>query len=235
MKKNLLMVFGFGALIFIGITGFLVFQETSLKNKGEIVPAKAAEAQGLVLTSFRQLRGTQYFISQIVTDYNPNYLDFGERWFEFESNERAGSIRNLVFLDGKSLVSHKLLEDNQAHILNMLSYPVQPSTSNSPDKESVVEVPIKWFVYVVVYQDTNQDGNFNRDDLHVLGISDVSGYRYVEMLTGLEEIYMVTMFGDGELLVAYRQNGERFAAKISLDQQVIIGTEKMPGLGDDVK
>lgn len=237
MKKTVLVIV---AVIAIGLllAGSLLFWALfrgSRANYNSVSLEKELETPPeLALRSFRQLRGTQYFIAEIVTSGGTSYYEYSSpRSFVFGDGS-GGLIRNLVFLDSETLLSHTLFDNNRSYIINMISFPPQPSSSSSSDEEPEI-VPIRWFVYEVVHLDTNQDGQLNREDARVLGVSDVDGTRYKELIADISDIYNLTMLESGGLLSIYRQNGDRFAAIIDLQAQEIIATQQLPDLGIEVK
>ena len=242
MKKALLII---GVIIAIGLLllgalmalSFLGFRGSSPGHNTIVIEKEVEEPPELALRSFRQLRGTRYFLAEIVTDTGRggSYYEYGSssRWFEFGEGG-SGLIRNIVFLDSESLESHTLFEDNHSFIIDMISFPPQVSTSYSSDEEPEI-TPIRWFVYEVAHHDTNQDGELNREDIRVIGLSDVDGTRYKELIADVSHIYNLTMLESGELLAIYRQNGNRFAAAIDLQTQEIIETKKLPDLGIEVE
>ena len=230
MKKKLAL-FAIGLLMLI--VGFVLgAMFLGSINGGSGVRANSVEPPQLVLRGFRQLRGTQHFIAEISTSYDSRAIEYSSssRWFQF--GESGGQIRNFVFLDSNTLHSHKLFDTNQALILNMLSFPEQPVTSGDDEEPEII--PIQWFLYEVVHEDTNHDETLNREDLRTIGISDVDGHRYTEILTDVTEVYDITMIEDGYLLIVYRQKSDRFASKINLMEQSIT-TQKLPNLGGEVK
>ena len=226
---GLLLLGGLMALSFLGIGG------SGSGHNTIVIEKEAEEPPELALRSFRQLRGTQYFLAEIVTGSGRgvSYYEYGSssRWFEFGEGG-SGLIRNIVFLDSESIQSHTLFEDNHSFIIDMISFP--PQASYSSDDESEI-IPIRWFVYEVAHDDTNRDGALNRDDIRVIGVSDVDGTRYKELIPDVSHIYNLTMLDGGELLAIYRQNGDRFATKIDLQAQEIIATQQIPDLGIEVE
>ena len=237
MKKALLII---GAVIAIGmvlIGGMIflsLFRGSGANQAGVSVEKEMEAPPELTLQSFRQLRGTKYFIAEIVMTRNTSFLEYSSpRWYEFGDNS-GGLIRNLVFLDSETTQSHTLLENNHSYIINMLSFPPQPPPPASPDEEQEI-VPIRWFVYEVAHQDTNQDGELNREDERVIGVSDVDGGRYKELIANVSDIYNLTMLDSGELLVVYRQHQDRFAAKVDLQTQEITVQQQLPDLGIEVE
>jgi hypothetical protein len=233
MKKPLLIIAGiiaFGLLTLGGLTFFALFGGRGTTSYNSVSIEKEVEAPPeMTLRSFRQLRGTKYFIAEITTSGGgSSYSSYSSgRWFEF-GDGGGGLIRNLVFLDSESLLSHTLFEDNHSYIINMVSFPPQPPQSSSDEEPGIV--PIRWFVYEVAHQDTNQDGELNREDARTIGVSDVDGTRYQELIEDVLDIYNLTMLESGELLAIYRQGGGRFATTIDLQAQEIIQTQQLPDL-----
>ena len=233
MKKTLLII---GAVIFLGLLllGSLIFLPYLLGSRTShdsvSIEKEVETPPELTLRSFRQLRGTQYFLAEIVTSGGSSFYEYGSsRSYDF-GEVSGGLIRNLVFLDSETLLSHTLFDHNHSYIINMVSFPVQPSQPVSPDEEPEV-VPIQWFVYEIAHQDTNQDGELNQEDARVIAVSDVDGSRYQELLTDVSDIYNLTMLDTGQLLIIYRQSGDRFAATVDLQTQEIINSQQLPDLG----
>lgn len=237
MKKALLItaaVVAIGVVLVGGPIFLSLFRGGGTSQTGVLIEKEMEAPPELTLQSFRQLRGTQYFIAEIVTTRDTSFLEYSSpRWYEF-GDSSGGLIRNLVFLDSGTALSHTLLENNHSYIINMLSFPPQPPPPTSPDEEPEI-IPIRWFVYEVAHQDTNQDGELNREDERVIGVSDVDGTRYKELIADVNDIYNLTMLDSGELLVIYRQRQDRFAAKIDLHAQEITIQQKLPDLGIEVK
>ena len=233
MKKTLLII---GAVIFLGLLllGSLIFLPYLLGSRTShdsvSIEKEVETPPELTLRSFRQLRGTQYFLAEIVTSGGSSFYEYGSsRSYDF-GEVSGGLIRNLVFLDSETLLSHTLFDHNHSYIINMVSFPVQPPPPTSPDEEPEI-VPIQWFVYEIAHQDTNQDGELNREDARVIALSNVDGSRYQELLTDVSDIYNLTMLDNGQLLIIYRQNGDRFAAAVDLQTQTILNTQQLPDLG----
>jgi hypothetical protein len=227
--KNKLTVVAIGVLMFIiGVVFALTFLDSIRSGGSNGVKAMENENSELILRDFRQLRGTNYFVAEVSTSYDARLIEYSSsaRWFEF--GEGGGQIRNLVFLDADTLSSQKLFETNQSLILRMVSFPEQPSQMNEDEEPEIV--PIRWFAYEVVHQDTNQDEVLNQVDMRTIGISDVNGNRYKELLSDVTAIYEMSLIQQDELLIVYRQGNERFASKINLLKQTIT-TEILPDLG----
>lgn len=237
MKKTVLIVGGVvvvGLLLLGGLMFFALLRGSGPSRNSVSIEKEVETPPELMLRSFRQLRGTKYFSAEIVTERGSSYSSYSSsRWFEFGDGS-GGLIRNLVFLDSETLLSQTLFENNHSFIINMVSFPPQPSKSLPPGEEPEI-VPIRWFVYEVAHHDTNQDGELNRGDTRVIGVSDVDGTRYKELLTDINNIHTLTMLESGELLVVYRQGQDRFAATIDLQTQEIIKTQQIPDLGIEVK
>ncbi len=237
MKKNLLIagvVAAIGLLLIGGLMFLSIFRGGGTSHNSVSIEKEVDAPPELTLRSFRQLCGTKYFSAEIVTSGGSSYYDYGSsRWFEFGEGG-GGLIRNLVFLDSENLQSHTLFEDNHSYIINMVSFPPQVSKNSSTDEEPEI-TPIRWFVYEVAHHDTNQDGQLNRDDTRGIGISDVDGTRYKELIADVSDIYNLTILDSGVLLAIYRQKGNRFATTINLQTRKIIETQQLPDLGIEME
>lgn len=235
MKKTILIIAGviaIGLLLLGGLFMWALFGGSGGNRNNVSIEKEVESPPELTLRSFRQLRGTKYFSAEIVTSGGSSFYEYSSpRSFEF-GDGAGGLIRNVVFLNAETLQSQALFEHNRSYIINMMSFPPQPSQSYDEEPEIV---PIRWFVYEVAHKDTNQDRELNREDARLIAVSDVDGTRYNELLTDISNIYNLTFLDIGELLAIYSQNGNRFAATIDLQSQEILTTQQLPDLGPEVK
>ena len=74
------------------------------------------EDRPLSLTQFEQIHGTRYMMAEIVEGQ-------AQRSLSSSSSSGNGQTRNLVFLDGDSLASHRLFDTNAYVILSTTQYP----------------------------------------------------------------------------------------------------------------
>jgi hypothetical protein len=185
----------------------------------------------LVLGNFYTVEGTSYYLAEIFNDRPSSYLDYeSARWNSIRS---GGQTRNLVFLDGETLASRKLYDTNNSFLLSVVPFPEK--INNQEDSTAQKLVPVQWFVYYVVHQDSNQDDLLNENDLGVLAISDFNGLRYKEILSDTLNLYELTMPQAGRLLVVYKTTEGRFASLLDMQTQEVILTESLPELGAEVQ
>ena len=218
----------------IAILGILFLSYLFYRGGGprqESVAANSDTPPELILGNFELIEGTSYYVAEIFNDRPSSYLAYGSsRWYSIGS---GGQTRNLVFLDGETLASTKLYDQNSSFILSIVPFPQKSnSQENSTDQELI---PVQWFVYYVVHQDSNNDGLLNENDQGVLAISDFNGLRYKEILPGALNLYELTMPENGRLLVIYKTTDGRFASIIDMPAQELIHTESLPELGTEVK
>lgn len=219
------------ALAVLGIfsLSYLIYWGGSPRQ--ESVDVNSDTPPELVLGNFHQVEGTGYYLAEILNDRPSSYLDYeSARWSSFGT---GGQTRNIVFLDGGTLESRKLFETNNSFILSIALFPEKPSKQGDQPEQEIV--PVQWFVYYVVHQDSNQDELLNQKDRSVLAISDYNGLRYKEMLGGLLDIYELTMPEEGRLLVVYKLSEDRFASLIDMRTQEVILTQPLPELGTEVE
>ena len=171
----------------------------------------------MALASFQPVPGTSYLMAPL------NEVDSERSKTSYDSS--IGTTRNLVFLDSESLASSRLLASNQFIVLNTTPYP--PSTDGKPATQ--------WLVHQVLKQDTNEDGQLNDQDHQTLAVSDPAGQGYKEVLTGLSDLFGITMGKPGTLVVVYAQAGNKQASTIDLKQRTITVTKPLTDLGVNVQ
>lgn len=232
MKSPWVKFFLYGILLaFVGVffLSYLIYQGGRPRQESVAIDSDAPPE--LVLGNFYQVEGTSYYLAEIFNDRPSSYLGYeSSRWVSFGG---GGQTRNLVFLDGGTLESRKLFETNNSFLLSIVSFPEKVSSqSNQPQQEVI---PVQWFVYYIVHQDSNQDGLLNQNDQSVLAISDYNGLRYKELLGSVLDLYELTMPDAGRLLVVYKLSEGRFASLIDMQTQEIILTQPLPELGSEVE
>jgi hypothetical protein len=189
-------------------------------------PANAKKESSLTLTPFQQIQGTPYLLAQL-SDLNSE-----SRWStSYQSEDRAGHTRNLVFLNAGSLASHRLFDTNAFRIVNTIQYPHQKTNVSSQSTPTANESVTQWIVYQVLKQDTNNNGKLDQDDHLTIGISDAAGKQYQEVLTGVSQFLGETMVAPGKLVIVYTQDGVKRASIVDLKSQKIAATKAIVDLG----
>ncbi len=172
------------------------------------------------LGTFQNLKGTPYLMSAVTSNEWRS-----DRSSSYDSSGSGGQTRNLVFLDTNSLKSHRLFDINAYVIIQTDQY------TQKVKNEDVTQ----WLVHQVVKVDTDGNKRLDQNDLRTLGISSASGKGYVEVLTGITEIFGLTMVKPGKLVVVYGKNKAKTANIIDLDKRSIIATQSVVELGPELK
>src|SRR5258705_12625090 len=88
------------------------------------------EDRPLRLTQFEQIHGTHYLMAEITEAQSRASSSYSEN----------GNIRNLVFLDGESLASHKLFDTSAYVILATTQYPTHDKEgASAPRRDGVAK------------------------------------------------------------------------------------------------
>ncbi len=232
-KSRWIQVFLFGVIAILGLLflSYLFFRGSAPRQ--ESVVANSETLPALTLGGFTLIEGTEFYLAEIYNDNNSSsYFGYSSaRWLPFSGS--GWPTRNFVFLDGDSLESHKLFDTNESLILSVVPFPEKSSQANDPQNQIVV--PVQWFVYFVIHEDSDNDGLLNENDQGVLAVSDFNGLRYKEILPGVLNLYELTMPENGRLLVIYKTMEGRYASIIDMPAQEIINTEPLPDLGEEVE
>ncbi len=203
---------------------FTVFNIWSIERSPkyeDTITGKTTEEE-IDLQYFRQIQGTSFFVAELTTGGTWSSMG-ASRWFSFGE---GATVRNLIFLDVKSLESIKLFDTNNSAIVDMHQYPEQPRTYFLDD---VKEEPIvvEWLFYEIVHKDTNADNVIDRFDEITLAISGISGTDYTELIEGVTQVNTMELWDDEVLLVIYLKDNKIYSAKIDLATQEIQENKEM--------
>jgi hypothetical protein len=188
--------------------------------KTEEVKASFPPEYTATLGAFQNLKGTPYLMSAVNSGKS-----WSDKFASSESYETGAQTRNLVFLDTKSLGSQRLFDTNGYVILETDQY------TQTIKSKAVTQ----WLVHQVLKADTDSNKRLDRNDLITLGISSASGKRYVEVLTGLTDIFDLTMMTPGKLVVVYGKKGTKAASIVDLDKRSVTATKSLVDFGPEAK
>jgi hypothetical protein len=188
-------------------------------------PVLLAAPKNVWISQFDRLNGTPYL-------YAPIYVAEQERKsilkqiksassgsYEDRSNYEETDIRNYMFVHRDNLSGSKLLANNSSRILELeqIGEPLPPSKSN-PDAidrpNKLKTVKSLWYIRAVA--DTNGDKQLSYLDRKQIGISDVSGASYTEIIKDIDRILLVSRIDLTRRLVIYTSGNKRFVANINL-------------------
>lgn len=175
------------------------------------------------MTQFQQLNGTPYL-------YAPIYVAEQEQKSILKQVKSASSyeygreedydanIRNYMFVHRDNLSASKLLTDNSSRLISLSQIgelaPAKKANSNSPTTNQIKTVKSLWHVRVLA--DTNGDKILNDLDRKQIGISDVSGANYTEVIKDIDKILLVYPKGVDRRLVIYTSGTKKFVANIEI-------------------
>ena len=178
----------------------------------------------LKLGEFQQINGTRYLLAEVKEDEPQRSSG--------SSHSQEDQIRNLVFLDGESVVSHRLFDTDSYVILAATQFPNKDKDIGQPSNPGIVT---QWLVYQVLKADTNLDGRWDEADQKTIGVTDASGSGYTEVISGIDQIFGTTMVTPGKLVVVYAQSHSKNAAIIDLANRKVISTKPLTELGSEVR
>jgi hypothetical protein len=201
-------------------------KQTDYRGQGGTTNTVRPEDRPFHVTQFEQIHGTHYLMAEITEAQSRTSLSSS-------SYSEKGNIRNLVFLDGDSLASHRLFDTSAYVILATTQYPTHESDGDSPPRSDAVVT--QWLVYQVLKADTNGDGRLDGADQQTLAVTDASGSGYAEILSGIDENLGMTMLGAGQIVVVYSHGGAKSASVIDLGNRKVVSTKALADLGSDVR
>lgn len=186
------------------------------------------------LSSFNPILGTDYLMAGIVpvavgrnASLNP---------FEWISNSGYSGYApyvtyNYVFFNTHTEEYHRLLPTNAYVIMSTTGYPQKVFDPNNPD---VPAPTVEFWVYIIVKADFNSDGSLDSQDKQTIGISEVGGGNYTELIENADAILSQYYKDQSNLFIIYNVNKKNFIARIDPITRAVVSTTEMD-LGEDVK
>ncbi|WP_310483297.1 hypothetical protein [Chamaesiphon sp. VAR_48_metabat_403] len=187
------------------------------------------------MTQFQQINGTPYLYAPIyVATEEQRSIIKQIKSGSYESgkgNEYGTDIRNYMFVHRDNLSASKLLTNNSSRLLSLEQIgETAPLDKSNPDPTRanwIKTVKALWHVRAIA--DTNSDKILNDLDRKQIGISDVSGANYTEIIKDIDKILLVYPKGIDRRLVIYTSGNKRFVANIEIPtRQVTI--KELPAL-----
>lgn len=208
----------------------IIPQDSSVNADGPDAPKPVEKT----LSTFTPILGTDYLMAGIVpvevgrdSSLNP---------FEWISSSGYSGYSpyltyNYVFFNTQTADYHRLLPDNNSVIFQTAGFPQLVYDPNDPTKPAPV---IEFWMFNIVKADTNADGYLDYRDKITIGIADVSGGNYTELITNVDAIQSQYYDTPSNFFIIYNVNDKNFIAKVNPITRQIISTTEMD-LGEDVK
>ena len=205
-------------------------QESSSGTDAPAAPAPVEKT----LSTFNPILGTDYLMAGIVPvevardgSLNP---------FEWISNSGYSNYSsyltyNYVFLNTQTEAYNRLLPSNDYVIYQTVGFPQAVYDPNDPEKPAPI---IEFWIFNIVKADTNGDTYFDYRDKLTIGISNVSGSNYTELIQNVDAIQSQYYKDPSNFFIIYNVNDKNFIAKINPITREILSTTEMD-LGEDVK
>jgi len=202
-------------------------------NVSESEPGATPQPSEKILSSFNPIQGTDYLMAGIVD--KPVSRDSSINPFDWISNSGYSSYSsgtyNYVFFNLKTEQYKKLLPANDYFIIRTTGFPIKEYDPAEPDQPAPI---IEWWLFTIAKADTNNDGRTDFQDKLTIGISDVGGNGYTELIqnvdTTLGEIYK----DSSTMFIMYNADDKNYIAKINPSTREVVNTTEMD-LGEDVK
>ncbi|MDR3576474.1 MAG: hypothetical protein P4L50_21625 [Anaerolineaceae bacterium] len=241
MNKNVLIILCKSLLLLI-LSACSVGPANTARTATTVAASAAANQY---LGNFHTIAGTTYLYAE-VSQRPTTRSGLGNIISSISSSEDYGSTTNLVFLNTKTLDSHKLFAANDQTILDVQQFPdpnagaeyttaqaqpVQPAQASAANPATVVQ----WLVYQIAPKDTSQPSAANTNLPFSIGVSDASGNGYQELLSGLKNLYAMSMINNTQLLVVYDKNKVKSASILDLDKKTVSASNPIVDLGAGVQ
>jgi len=196
-------------------------------------PGPTPQADEKILSSFNPIQGTDYLMAAIVT--SPVTRDRSVNPFDWISNSGYSSYSsgtyNYVFFNLNTEQYKKLLPTNEYSIIKTTGFPVREYDPEEPDKPAPT---IEWWLFNIAKADTNNDGRTDFQDKLTIGLSNVSGNGYTELIQNVDEPLGEIYKDSSAMFIMYNSDGKNYIAKINPSTREVVSTTEMD-LGEDVK
>jgi hypothetical protein len=207
--------------------------ESSSVNTGDASTPVPVEK---TLSSFNSIQGTKYLMAGIVP--KPETRETSLNPFEWINNSSRSyygyasyATYNYVFFDTETADYHRLLPTNNYVIYQTTGFPQLVYDPDNPDQPAPT---IEFWVYSVVKADFNKDGLLDHRDKLTVGVSDVGGNGYTELIENVDAVLSQYHKDNANLFIIYNVNQKNFIARINLTARQLVSTTEMD-LGEDVK
>ena len=218
----------------ISLSTFACSRDVAPSSSPNIEEPAAPAPVEKTLSSFTAIQGTDYLMAGIVpaevtrdSSLNP---------FEWISNSGYSSYSgystyNYVFFNTQTEEYHRLLPTNNTVIYQTAGFPQLVYDPANPEKPAPI---IEFWMYNIIKADTNGDTFFDYRDKLTIGISDVGGSGYTELIQNVDAIQSQYYKDPANFFIIYNVNEKNFIAKVNPITREVLSTTEMD-LGEDVK
>jgi hypothetical protein len=202
-------------------------------NQSGAEPAPTPQPVKKILSAFTAIQGTHYLMAGVISapvsrESGLNPLE----WINSSSSSTYSSgTYNYIFFNLDTEEYRRLLPANEYVIFQTAGFPVLQPDPAVPDKPAPT---VEWWVYSIIKKDTNQDGGLGYEDKLTIGISDVGGNGYTELIENVDTILSQIYKDSSAMFIIYYADQKNYIAKINPSMSKVISTTEMD-FGEDVK
>lgn len=197
-------------------------------------PAPTLQPVEKILFSFSPIQGTNILMAGVISapvsregSLNPlEWINNSSRYSSYSSN-----TYNYVFFNLDKEEYKRLLPSNDYVIYQTAGFPTLQYEPSNPDQPAP---PVEWWLYSIIKKDTNQDGYLGSEDKITIGLSDVGGNGYTELIENVDAILGQIYKDDFTMFIIYNADQKNYIVKVNLSTREILSTTEMD-LGEDVK
>jgi hypothetical protein len=199
----------------------------------ESEPVPTLQPVEKVLSTFNPINGTDYLMAGIVaipgdreSSLNPLEWINNSSYSSYSSN-----TYNYVFFNLATEQYHRLLPSNEYAIFQTSGFPTLQYDPANPNQPAPT---VEWWTYSVIKKDTDGNSYLGFGDNLTIGVSDVGGNGYTELIENVDAV-LNQIYKDGSaLFIIYSADEKNYIAKINLSTREVLSTTEMD-LGEDVK
>jgi len=202
------------------------------KLSGNSEPAPTLQPVEKILSSFNPIKGTNYQMAGVISapaarESSLNPLE----WINSGSSSYSSGTYNYIFFNLDTEQYNRLLPTNEYSIYQTSGFPTLQYDPANPDQPAPT---VEWWVYSVIKKDTDGNGNLAYGDKLTIGVSDVGGNGYTELIENVDVILAQIYKDSSAMFIIYGADGKNFIAKINPTTREVVTTTEMD-LGADVK
>ncbi len=196
-------------------------------------PAPTLQPVEKVLSSFIPVKGTDYLMAGIVSNPGDRESSFNPLdWINSSGySSYSSNTYNYVFFNLATEQYHRLLPSNEYAIFQTSGFPTLQYDPDNPDQP---DPTVEWWVYSVIKKDTNGSGYLDYKDDLTIGLSDVGGNGYTELIENIDSVLSQVYKDSSALFIIYSADEKNYIAKINPTTREVLSTTEMD-LGRDVK
>jgi hypothetical protein len=196
-------------------------------------PAPTLQPVEKILSSFNPIQGTKYLMAGVIAapatrEGSLNILE----WINSSGySSYSSNTYNYVFLDLETEQYHSLLPANEYAIYQTSGFPTLQYDPANPNKPAPI---VEWWTYTVIKKDTDGNGYLGYGDDLTVGLSDVGGNGYTELIENIDSVLSQVYKDSSALFIIYNADKKNYIAKINPTTREVLSTTEMD-LGGDVK